>query len=97
MAAVMCPVCSRKGVRRSGLGTCGSRHCLKVMQGWALYGRENKDGDKVKDGRDPAVGKRVKDPGGKEVIVARSRTVKGTECYVLKDGTTVPMNRCTEL
>lgn len=92
MAAEMCPVCVRKKTKRSGLGTCGSRHCLKVMQGWALYGREA--GPAPKDARDPAVNKKIKLPSGREAVAKRSATIRGVACYVLKDGTSIPVDRC---
>lgn len=92
MAKKMCPVCAKKGISRRGMGTCGSRHCFKVMQGWAIHGREADD--PPKDARDPAVNKKIKTPSGQIHTVARSVTRRGVDCYVLKDGTTLPISRC---
>jgi hypothetical protein len=49
------------------------------------------------DNRDPSRGMKVKVDGrGPAKKVTGSKTIKGTHCYVLQDGTAIPINRCTE-
>lgn len=83
--------CSKRK-SRSGMGTCGSRKCLATAQRILL---SDEGIDPHKDGRDPGKGLKVKVDGkGSTKSVKSSKTVRGTHCYVLDDGTTVPMDRC---
>lgn len=75
--------------KRSGLGTCGRQGCIQKLQAKAL-GKEVA----AKDGRDPAAGAKVKVDGkGSAKTVKYTKSVRGTDCVVLDDGTTVPMDR----
>lgn len=80
--------CGRKGKARV-FNTCGRQACIqKVNEG--LRGAEV-------DNRDPSRGMKVKVDGkGSAKKVTGSKTIKGTHCYVLQDGTAIPINRCTE-
>jgi len=76
--------CTRRR-SRSGMGTCGRRRCIDAANR-ILIG----DDAQVND-RDPAAGGKVK-IGGKWKPVKHSKTVRGTHCVVLKDGTTVRLS-----
>jgi hypothetical protein len=80
--------CGRKAKPRV-FDTCGRQACIqKVNESLRGAGEDN---------RDPSRGMKVKVDGkGSPKKVTGSKTIKGTHCYVLQDGTAVPINRCTE-
>lgn len=79
--------CGRKQTR-SGLGTCGRQKCIQALQAKALGPAAERNG------RDPGTGAKVKIDGrGATKEVSYTKSVRGTPCVVLKDGTTVPMSR----
>lgn len=79
--------CGRKQ-KRSGLGTCGRQACIQKLQAKAL----GKSADR--DGNDPGKGAKVKVDGkGSVQKVSYTKTVRGTHCVVLQDGTVIPASR----
>lgn len=66
---------------RSGMGTCGRQKCLQAANRLLVA-------DSAVDNRDPARNAKVK-VGGSWHKTSHSKTVRGTPCVVLKDGTTV--------
>jgi hypothetical protein len=66
---------------RSGMGTCGRSKCIQAANRLLT---ENSD----VSNKDPAHNAKVK-VGGKWQKASHSKTVRGTPCVVLKDGTTV--------
>jgi len=73
---------------RSGMGTCGRKKCIDTANRLLVQGA-------TVDNRDPAAGAKVK-VGGQWKDVKNSKTVRGTPCVVLKDGTTVRVSDVQE-
>lgn len=81
--------CGRKAKRsRTHFGTCGRGKCLQKMQAKALGPVADQDG------HDPGKGARVKVDGvGSVKTVKYTKSVRGVDCAVLQDGTTIPTAR----
>lgn len=72
--------CNRRR-SRSGMGTCGRSKCIAAANRLLVE-------DSASDNRDPARNAQVKINGSWHRTKA-SKTVRGTPCVVLQDGTTV--------
>lgn len=80
--------CGRKGKARV-FNTCGRQGCIQKVNESLRDGVDN---------RDPSQGIKVKVDGkGSAKKVKTSKTIRGTHCYILTDGTAIPINRCKEV
>ena len=92
MMSEACPGlgCNRN-IKRNGLGTCGRQKCIQHLQTKILRGMGQ---DPKEDKHDPGHGAKVKvDGGGSAKTVNYTKRVRGTDCVVLNDGTTIPVSR----